>query len=155
MSVIGKLSALTIGIGLIASVGIYSVNASTISLSGQAPKKGSVTLDDNDHVVSASSPIIYGLAKEAEKEASNPIFGESKTAVNYAHSRWVYYSDRHGLHHYKVGHSNFYHRTEYHTSYAKVGGNGRRSKQAGPNKWSYAAVAGHGTFRAYYNAPYL
>ncbi|MDN6968246.1 hypothetical protein FCS83_06705 [Oenococcus sp. UCMA 17063] len=156
MSIVGKIAPFALGLGLIAGASMYSANAVTINLNDKVPSAGGVTLDDSDKAVSASSPVIYDLAKKAEKNSTSLLYSQSKAAINYANSRWVYYSDNHNYFTgYKRGHSNYFHRTERHGSYAAVGNkNTGIWKYVDAGKWSYSSDSGIGTFVAKYDAPY-
>lgn len=155
MSVVGKFVPFILGLGLIGGFSSYSVNATSLTLNVRTPSSGSVTLDNNDNVVSASSPVIYNLAKNAEDSTSNSPGLQSRTAVNMANSRWVYYSDHHNyINGYKQGHSNYLHHKQRHGSYAKVGGSGDGWRYASAQKWSNSNGASKGTFVAKYDAPY-
>lgn len=155
MSIIGKVVPLILGLSLVGGVGAYSANAMSITLDDTAPNSGSVTLDDNDDVVSASSPILYNLAKNAESNATGTSKYQLKTAYHWRYSDWVVYSDHHNyINGYKQGHSNYLHHKVRHGSFATVGGSGDGWRYASAQKWSYASGAGKGTFVAKFDAPY-
>lgn len=133
--------------GVLTFGGSIVANAESIDLGDNAPKSGSVTLDDNDNVVSSSSDSILDAIENAPKNVL-------RSAVNFAHSRWVYYSDNHNyLNGYKEGHSNYRHNNLIHSSTAQVGSS-KRSATAGAGSWSYATAKGKGTFKAFYDAAY-
>lgn len=124
MSIFGKVAPLILGLSLVGGVSAYSANAMSITLDDTAPNSGSVTLDDNDDVVSASSPILYNLAKNAESNATGTSKYQLKTAYHWRNSDWVFYSDHHNyINGYKQGHSNYLHHKVRHGSFATVGGN--------------------------------
>lgn len=155
MSVVGKVIPLLLGLGLIGSAGAYSANAMSITLDDTAPTSGSVTLDDNDNVVSASSPILYNLAKTAGSRATGTSKIQLESAYHWRNSDWVVYSDHHNyFNKYKQGHSNYLHHLVRHGSFATVGGHGDGWVYASAQKWSYSNGAGKGTFVAKYDAPY-
>lgn len=152
MSLLGKVSTVVLGLGLVGSVSFYGANANVIEFIPGSKTSGSVTLDDNDNVIDASSPEFYKLATNSKDGLKKD---QLKQAINYANSRWVFYSDNHNIFTgYKQGHSNYIHYNEYHSSYAAIGerGDGWCSNSAG--KYSYSNASGRGTFVAKIDAPY-
>ncbi len=128
------------------------VGADTLDLGDDAPTSGSITLDDNDQIVESSSSYFLNSAEPSEKSDSVTPF----RAINYANSRWVYYSNRHIGKGTKTGNSNYYHQKKRHGSYAAVGSKKSGWKKANAKKYSYAKATGpkKSTFVAKYDAPY-
>ncbi|MCG0733475.1 hypothetical protein WJM93_15710 [Lactiplantibacillus plantarum] len=122
-------------------------SASTVDLSDQAPSSGSVTLDNNDQVKSASSSTLLAEITKATQNTGKIVV---RSVVNMASGRWVYYSDHHGLKNYKWGHSNYYSTKGSHGSKAKVGSSSSGWIYAKAHKYSYSTAKGYGTFKAYY-----
>ena len=152
MSLLGKASAIILTVGLAGSASLYVANANVIEFTPGTKTSGSVTLDDNDNVIEASSPELYKLATNS-KGGSSKI--QLMQANNYANSRWVFYSDNHNIFTgYKEGHSNYIHYREYHSSYATVGGRGDGWRSNSAGKYSYSNASGKGTFVAKIDAPY-
>ena len=127
------------------------VGATTIDMPTSAPNSGYVVLDDNDHVIDASSLVIKDLAQKSEN-STNSI--QPRDVVNWRHSRWVYYTD-HNNYGYKWSHSNYYHSQTYHTSAAAVGGANFTRRGANAHSYSMATAAGRGRAQAWYWAPYV
>lgn len=145
-------SGLLFGLGTIlamSGVGVVA-NADTIDLPTAAPNSGYVAFDNQGKILESSSPIFVALSQE--KHQTSPL---ARGVSNMAHSRWVYYSDHHGLGGYKWSHSNYYHRTEDHTSTAAVSGHDKTRRSASAHHYSYATAAGKGTAQAWYWAPYV
>lgn len=145
-----RIVALLFSLAALGGLGVYSANATSVNISQDVPSTGSVTLDDNDKVITASSPELFELIKKSEENRIEP-----RAAINYENGRWVYYSENHNIFNgYKEGHSNYIHRKEFHGAYATVGGSGDGWVYAKSNVWAYSDGAGKGTFVAKYNAPY-
>lgn len=152
MSTIKKIFSSVATAGIIFVIGSFSSKATNVTLDSDAPSSGSVTLDENDNIVSTSSPTIYNSIQNS----TNRHFIAPATAYHYAHSDWVFYTDHHNyLTGKKTGHSNYLHRTAGHGSYAKVGnGKGGGWSYAKTGIWSYAQHRGKGTFVAKYSSPF-
>ncbi|KMO48131.1 hypothetical protein ACR74Y_12760 [Lacticaseibacillus rhamnosus] len=124
-------------------------SAATIDLPASAPNYGYVALDDEGAVIDSSSPILTALDQQARNHV------HKREAVNFAHSRWVYYSDHHNYFNgYKWSHSNYYHNAEYHTSTAAVSGHDKTTASAKAHNYSVATAAGKGKAQMWYWAPY-
>lgn len=145
-----KIAILFFSLTILGGVGVYSASATSVNISENVPSTGSVTLDDDDKVIAASSPELFDLVKKSEETNIEP-----RAAINYKNGRWVYYSDNHNpFNGYKEGYSSYIHRKEYHGAYATVGGSGQGWKYANANVWAKSKGAGKGTFVAKYDAPY-
>ncbi|KRK09998.1 lactococcin 972 family bacteriocin [Lacticaseibacillus zeae] len=147
-----KIGLMFLVMGLFASLAAIPslVSATTIDLPETAPNSGYVALDDNDNVTATSSPVLTELVTKQGTSKRKP-----RAAVNMANSRWVYYTDHNNYFNgYKWAHSNYYHRTEYHSSTAAVDGKDTTTRYADARKWSQATAAGKGEPQFWYWAPY-
>lgn len=172
MSILGKVSTMILTAGIVGSGSFYVANANVVNFTAGSKTSGSVTLDDNDKVIEASSPEFYQLVTNTSDKVTNTSNKVTNTSnknsklkykvtklanspVNYANSRWVFYSDNHNLFTgYKEGHSNYIHYSQYHSSYATVGGRGDGWRSNSAGKYSYSNASGTGTFVAKIDAPY-
>ncbi|WP_020090531.1 hypothetical protein [Levilactobacillus parabrevis] len=145
----------TQGLALVATTVLFcggaatvTASASAVELTGNAPESGSVTLNSDDSVVSASSNELLAEIDGSAQKAATLL----RTVVNMKSGRWVYYSDHHNyLNKYKWGHSNYYRSTSSHESKAKVGSKSSGWVSASAHHYSKATAKGKGTFKAYYS----
>lgn len=125
-------------------IGISSTPTFASSISSQSEP---ITINDNHKTATSSSSILTKL--------SQPLENGLGTAINFAHSRWVYYTDHNNyLNGYKWSHSNYYHQDVYHSSSAAVSNSDFTKRYANAGQYSIATAAGKGTAQAWYDAPY-
>lgn len=118
MSLISKICPVILGTGALVGLTLSSVKADDLSLTDDAPNSGSVTLDNNDKVTSASSDYLRDLANKKQDDDNGL---SNRDSWNMASSRWVFYTDGHNIfNNYKRSHSNYLHFKELHGSYAAV-----------------------------------
>lgn len=127
-------------------------HAASIDITDKMPKEGYVVLDDNSHVVDASSPLLKEAAKPKQYSKSDYLFGNMKDVIYVKNGKFTCYSEMlNYLTGYKASHSYFIHEKRRHYSSAKVG-NGKlvRSANTAPGKRSHATAKGYGKAFAYY-----
>lgn len=152
MSLISKICPVILGTGALVGLTVSSVKAADLTLTDDAPNSGSVTLDNNDKVISASSDYLRDLANK-KQDGDDGL--SNRGAWNMANSRWVFYTEGHNyFNNYKRSHSNYLHFKEFHGSYAAVGKSRGKWAYANAGRWSIATKGGHGTAIAKYFAPY-
>lgn len=147
-----KMMAILGSLGLIVMTTSSMVKAANVDITENMPEEGYVELDDNNHVVAASSPLLKEAAQPKAYSKSDYLFGGMKDIRYVKGGKFTCYSETlNYATRYKASHSYFTHDTRRHYSSAKVG-NGKlvRSANTAPGKRAAATAKGYGKAFAYY-----
>lgn len=146
-----KIMAVLGSLGLIITTSSM-VKAANVDITENMPKEGYVELDDNNHVIAASSPLLKEAAQQKNYSKYDYLFGSMKDRKFVKGGKFTCFSETlNYVTGYKASHSYFTHDTRRHYASAKVG-NGKlvRSANTAPGKKASATAKGYGKAFAYY-----